>query len=224
MSEEDRRHSVASEAYLIQDEQQRAEAEARNGLLQFDLACHMIMDAIDKGESWKLRLSAILSLHRAALDGISSYAGNFRPASVAIQGSMHKPVDAFQVAELIEELCDYVNENWKDKTAIHLASYVMWRLNWIHPFSDGNGRTSRMVSYLVLCVKLGLLLPGGNTIPDQIVLNRKPYFDALELADKSSKNGSIDLSKMEELIEGMLATQLAGVMETATGKQFLSQT
>lgn len=122
---------------------------------------------------------------------------------------------------MIEELCDYVNDNW-DKTAVHLASYVMWRLNWIHPFSDGNGRTSRMVSYVVLCVKLQLPLPGIKTIPDQIVDNRKPYFDALEAADRAVERGDYDLSKMEELIEGMLAAQLASVMETATGKHFLS--
>lgn len=222
MAEGTRRHSVATEAYLINDPRERAEAEARNGLLQFDAACHMIMDAIDKGEAWKLRVSTFLSLHREALQGISTYAGNFRPASVEIEGSEHKPVGAHLVPELIEELCDYVNANWKEKTAVHLASFVMWRLNWIHPFSDGNGRTSRMVSYLVLCVKLGLLLPGRNTIPDQIVDNRNPYFEALEAADKAAVCGSYDLSKMEDLIENMLAAQLASVMETATGKQFLS--
>lgn len=117
MSDEDRRHSVASEAYLISDDQQRAEAEARNGLLQFDRACQVIVDAIDKGDSWKLRTSTFLTLHRAALEGISSYAGNFRPASVEIQDSSHKPVDAHLVPELIEELCDYilpraVRKNW----------------------------------------------------------------------------------------------------------------
>lgn len=222
MNEEDRRHSVASEAYLIRDEQQRAEAEARNGLLQFDRACSMIVDAIEKGEGWKLRPSAILALHRAALEGISNYAGNFRPSSVAISGSDHKPVDAHRVPELIEDLCDYVNEHWQDKTAVHLASYVMWRLNWIHPFSDGNGRTSRMVSYLVLSVRLGMLLPGRDTIPDQIVDNRQPYFNALEEADRTLAEGEIDLGKMEELIEGMLAKQLMGVMESATGKHFIS--
>lgn len=221
MTDETRRHSVASEAYLITDPQARAEAEARNGLLQFDLASHMIMDAIEKGAAWKLRLSAFLALHREALQGISPYAGNFRPSSVAIEGSKHRPVDAHRVPELIEDLCDYVNDHWNDKTAIHLASYVMWRLNWIHPFSDGNGRTSRMVSYVVLCVKLGLHLPGHNTIPEQIVDNRTPYFDALEAADLAAADGSYDLSKMEELIESMLAVQLAGVMQSASGKQYL---
>ncbi|NYJ11154.1 Fic family protein [Rhizobium leguminosarum] len=221
MTEDTRRHSVATEAYLIKDETQRAEAEARNGLRQFDAARAMIIDAIEKGSKWKLRPSLLLALHREALQGISVYAGNFRPADVAIQGSEHKPLGAHRVPELIEELCDYVNDNW-DKTAVYLASYVMWRLNWIHPFSDGNGRTSRMVSYVVLCVKLQLPLPGIRTIPDQIVDNRKPYFDALEAADRAAERGAYDLSKMEELIEGMLATQLASVMETATGKHFLS--
>ncbi|MBL8221394.1 MAG: Fic family protein, partial [Bryobacterales bacterium] len=31
---------------------------------------------------------------------------------------------------------------------------VMWRLNWIHPFFGGNGRTARSASYLVLCASL----------------------------------------------------------------------
>jgi Fic family protein len=98
----------------------------------------------------------------------------------------------------------------------------MWRLNWIHPFSDGNGRTSRMVSYLALSVRLGMLLPGRDTIPDQIVDNRQPYFNALEDADQALAEGRIDLAKMEELIEGMLAKQLMSVMESATGKHFIS--
>jgi Fic family protein len=138
-----------------------------------------------------------------------------------IQGSGHKPVDAHQVPELIENFCDYINDNWETKTAIHLASYAMWRLNWIHPFSDGNGRTSRMISYTILCIKLGLLLPGRNTIPDQIVVNRGPYFLALEHADSNAIDGPYDLSKMEDLLEGMLATQLTSVMEAATGKHLL---
>ncbi|MGI2032792.1 Fic family protein [Rhizobium panacihumi] len=220
MSEEERRHSVAAEAHLIQDAQKRAEVEVRNGLIQFDRACAMIIEAIDRGDAWKLRPSAILTLHRAALEGISNYAGNFRPADVAILGSRHKPLEAHRVPELIEELCDYVNDHWWDRTAVHLASYVMWRLNWIHPFSDGNGRTSRMVSYLVLSVRIGMLLPGRQTIPDQIVDNRHPYFSALESADQAASVGIVDVSKMEDLIESMLAKQLMGVLETATGKHF----
>ena len=120
--------------------------------------------------------------------------------------------------EQIEELCDYVNENWENSSAIHLTSYIMWRLNWIHPFTDGNGRTSRILSYLVLCMKLDYLVPGTNTIPDQITQNRNPYFRALEAADAAQKENKIDLGAMEILLSNLLAAQLYSVIRDATGE------
>lgn len=83
--------------------------------------------------------------------------------------------------------CAIVNDRWEIATALHLAAYVLWRLNWIHPFVDGNGRTSRAVSYLVLCVKLGCPLPATRTIPERIAANKKRYYDALEMADAAPK-------------------------------------
>jgi Fic family protein len=142
-------------------------------------------------------------------------AGVHRPAGVTIQGSKHQPPDAFRVPELLEELCDYVNDNWETASPIHLASYVMWRLNWIHPFTDGNGRTSRAVSYLVVCVKLGYRLPGSKTIPDLIVENKTPYYEALEAADQASSKGVLDLSALETLLGSRLASQLAHVLNSA---------
>jgi Fic family protein len=145
---------------------------------------------------------------------ISAYAGNYRPSDIEIGGSKHRPVGAHLVLEEVEALCDYVNENW-DKSAIHLAAYVMWRLNWIHPFTDGNGRTARAISYLVLCVRLGDRLPGRKTIPEQISTDKKPYYEALEKADQSLKGGKLDLGAMERLLESMLAKQLLSVHEAA---------
>jgi Fic family protein len=57
----------------------------------------------------------------------------------------------------------------------------------------GNGRTSRAVSYLVLCIRLGTLLPGKLTIPEQIERDRGPYYKALEAADDAWVNDVIDL-------------------------------
>ncbi len=210
-----RRHSVVESPDLITDETLKAETEARNGLRQFDLGMKIVEDALDKGDGFKWRPSLIQSLHREALQGLTQLAGNWRPANVGIEGSTHKPIGAHLVPEKIEELCDYLNTHRIDKSALHLAAYAMWRLNWIHPFSDGNGRTSRILSYVVLCVGLGLTLKGTNTIPDQIVANRKPYFDALEDADAAFNNGKIDVSAMEHLLERLLAAQLLSVIDKA---------
>ena len=115
----------------------------------------------------------------------------------------------------MEELCEYVNDKWTEKSPIHLSAYVMWRLNWIHPFTDGNGRTSRAVSYLVLCIRLQALLPGKVTIPEQIEQDRIPYYHALEGADEAWTSGRIDLTAMKGLLNAMLAKQLYAIHQDA---------
>lgn len=215
--ERERRDSRALEPELITDPQEKAAAEARNGFRQYDAAVGTIQAALERG-SFKLRPSLILALQREALAGISSYAGNYRPGGVSIEGSQHEPVGAHLVPELVEDMCDYVNDHWYETTPIHLAAYLMWRLNWIHPFADGNGRTSRIVSYVVLSIRAGSLLPGTPTIPDQIVDNRKPYFDALDAADAAFRDGRIDVTKMEDLLASLLANQLAEFYKSAGGK------
>ncbi len=217
-SDKERRDSQALEPELISDPHKKAEAEARNGLRQYDAGIQSVQVALERGE-FKLRLSLILALHREALAGISVFAGNFRPAGVKIEGSKHEPPGAHLVPELVEDLCDYVNGNWNTSTPIHLAAYIMWRLNWIHPFADGNGRTARVLSYVVLSIRAGFVLPGTPTIPDQIVDNRAPYFDALDAADAVYRDKQVvDVSKMEELIGSLLATQLAAFYQSAGGK------
>jgi Fic family protein len=156
-----------------------------------------------------------MGLNRLALEGINRYPGVYRPCPIEIQGSKHAPPPPYLVPELVEELCDYVNTNW-DRTPIHLASYIMWRLNWIHPFVDGNGRTTRIVSFVVLCVRLGYRVPGSPTIPEQIAKDKKPYYAALEMADAAYQSEKkIDLGSMEALLEKLLATQLASVLRDA---------
>ena len=90
----------------------------------------------------------------------------------------------------------------------------MWR-HWIHPFVNGNGRTSRAISYLVFSIKLGHVMPGYPTIPDLIARDKQPYYRALEAADDADLEGRVDVSEMERLLEHHLATQLLSVLQSA---------
>ena len=192
--------------------EEKAQLEARNGLLQFDEVVRLVDEARN---GFKLRPSTIQRLQRLAIQDIYTCAGNYRTGPVFISGTTHQPPAASDVAEHVEGVCEYVNENW-GKSPLHLAAYLMWRLNWIHPFSGGNGRTSRAVSYLVLCAKLGHRLPGTNTIPEQIVANRQPYYGALDAADAAWADGKVDVSVMETLLSNMLAVQLSSVLVAAS--------
>ena len=218
MSDDFDRHSRALDAELISDPEKRAATEALNGLRQFDTVIEIMESYLHQGRTFKLRTSHLLTLHRIALEGISAYAGNYRPSGIKIGGSKHQPVAAYLVPGYIEELCDYVNDNWSSASPVHLAAYVLWRLNWIHPFTDGNGRTARTASYLILCAKLGYILPGTNTIPEQIARDKAPYYKALEAADECCKNGEMNLIELEHLLSALLANQLVSVHSQATGK------
>lgn len=154
-------------------------------------------------------------LQRLAVNQIYTCAGNFRDGPVRIQGVRHEPPPHDQVPGLVEEMCAYVNA-W-DKSAIHLASYLMWRINWIHPFFGGNGRTARATAYLIMCARLGFVLPGVKTIPDLIVADRDPYYHALQQADESWEKRALDLSEMESLMSSLLAKQLVAIHRQATG-------
>ena len=212
------RHSVAETALLLRDPDEIALREAENGIRQFDLALEIIRFFVkDHEKKFRLRSSTILQLHQAALEGLHPLAGTWRNTTVKIGGSGHKPPEAAFVSEEIEHLCDYVNENWSFN-AVHLAAYVLWKLNWIHPFADGNGRTTRAIAYVVLSIKLDSMLPGAPTIPEQIAGNKKPYYDALEAADKQLANGKVDVSDLEKMLDAMLSTQLLSAAREASGE------
>ena len=134
------RHSVPLIPDLITDPDDRAEREVANGRRQIATVLDLVDAAVSPDRPFKFRPSTILQLHRIALDGISAYAGNFRPSDIEIEGSGNKPPPAHLVPELFEELCDYVNANF-EKSAIHLAAYVnvapeldswIYRWEWAH--------------------------------------------------------------------------------------------
>lgn len=216
MALDEERHSQAEAVQPLKDPDELARQEARNVLRQYDEMMDQIHYWHHPERQFRLRPSAILSLNRKALEGITEFAGNYRPGVVKIGGSKHEPPPAYLVPERIEQMCDYVNENLA-KSPIHLASYVLWRMNWIHPFVDGNGRTARAISYVALCARLGYVLPGTRTIPEQIAANKTPYYKALEQADESERQGVLSLAPMEDLLEGLLANQLLSVVRAARG-------
>ena len=212
------RHSKAEAPTVVLSEQERAEREAANALVQAARLIEMIEYwATERDRPFKLRPSTVLELNRLAIDGLDAFAGNWRPGSVVISGSKHQPPAAHLVPELVEEMCDYVNDNWQSKLATHLAAYVMWRMNWIHAFTDGNGRTARAISYLVLSVRLKMKIPGQPTIPELVVANREAYYAALEKADSGEADG---LAEMEQLLENLLAKQLLTVVSEASGHSY----
>ena len=212
----EQRKSKPERKELVTDPDEIARIEAENGLRQTKLVIDTIDEQLLKNSQFFLKPSLVSRLNRLAIEGLSELPGSYRPGPMSITHSDHTLPAPEDVHGLIEEMCDYVNDNW-DRDAWHLAAYLMWRLNWIHPFEDGNGRTSRAISYLVLCVRLGLRLPGTKTIPEVIAEDKGPYYTAIDEADSAEERGKVDVTAMEGVLKDALAVQLADFADAVTG-------
>lgn len=218
MSED--RHSHAPSLDLLSDPEEIARKEVANGVRQSQLATEIIRNHVGDGDRpFRLRPSIILQLHKTCLDGLHALAGTFRNTAVEIGGSQHEPPEAAFVADHVVELCEYVNEHWAKAGSLHLAAYTLWKMNWIHPFADGNGRTARAAANVVLNIHLDMMLPGTLSIPDQIAADKTPYYRALEAADAAWRKGrGIDVSDLEALLQTLLARQLTKAVQSATSQ------
>ena len=124
----------------------------------------------------------LLSVHNLILRGIiPEDAGRYRRVQVMIKGSSHMPPQPFMVPKDMEDYFIWYECN---KTKIHpiiLAAEMHERLVTIHPFIDGNGRTSRLVMNLIL-LQNGYVI--ANIKGDYET--RMNYYQALETAQTSN--------------------------------------
>jgi hypothetical protein len=160
-----------------------------------------------------LSIEVIKALNYHAISCLHVSAGEFRPC--AVQVGTYQPPAHFQVPALMQMFTNEVNRRWTEWDAITKAAFVLWRLNHIHPFVNGNGRTARVSAYFVLCASVGGWLPGEKLLPERLVENRPEYVQALQAADASIAVGPLDLSVLRDMMVRLLDEQLASAMSEA---------
>lgn len=183
-----------------------ARVQEQNLLRQYDLLANCIeiglikgIEAFDKYTLW--------SLNAAAVANIAQFGGRFREQPILV-GS-HVPPHFEKVPDLVDQFISLVHENWDIVShPTLLPAYALWRLNWIHPFIEGNGRTARAACYYLICLKVGKLLPGKKTVPERIRENRAPYYAALQEADKHWDAGQFNVDDLAKYLQGLLVAQL----------------
>lgn len=118
----------------------------------------------------------IKQLHALVLRGIDKdNAGRYRAVNVRISGSKHLPPEPYMLAKLMEDLILFYHEAKGRLHPVVLAAEMHERLVTIHPFIDGNGRTSRLLMNLVL-MQFGFPITNINSERE----NRLDYYNALE--------------------------------------------
>jgi len=183
--------------------------QEQNLLRQYDLLSNCIeiglkkgIEAFDKYTLW--------ALNYAAVSNIAQFGGRFREEPVYVGD--HIPPHFKEVPHLMDQFFSFIHESWTlDGIGEHptwLAAYALWRLNWIHPFVEGNGRTARAACYYLISLKQNKILTGKKIVPERIREDRKAYYAALRAADHAWDEGHLDLSRMADYLEGLLYGQL----------------
>jgi Fic family protein len=122
-------------------------------------------------------------LHQLVLKGIDrENAGVWRKVPVRIGGSSHIPPEPWQLPRLMEDYFAFYERNAHKMHPVILAAEMHERLVSIHPFIDGNGRTSRLVMNLIL-LRHGYTLATLKGSARQ----RMSYYKALESVQADSR-------------------------------------
>ncbi|VUX45873.1 conserved hypothetical protein [Candidatus Defluviicoccus seviourii] len=128
----------------------------------------------------------IKALNAHAIACLHECAGQYRQCQVHVGTGCdrYNPPHHDDVGGMMDDFVEEVEGLWDGTNALLLASFVLWKLNAIHPFVNGNGRTARAICYYVLCVKSNGLLPGAKILPELIRENRDEYVRILKTTDK----------------------------------------
>lgn len=132
-------------------------------------------------ESALAELAAIRRACRMAsartLDGL----GEYRRGTVYIRYSLHKPPEAGSIEGEMRMLLDRLRNDWTQRDTVWLAGLLLWRLNWIHPYRDGNGRTARAACCMLAAAHSGCAI--DRAFERELVADRSIYYAALNCAD-----------------------------------------
>ena len=175
---------------------------------QYDFLHSVIGSALSLGRPL-ISESLIKALNFHVIVGLHHAAGQYRSHKVHVgqrDRVVYSPPAHHRVEPLMDDLVNELNWQWKAAKPFDLAAHALWRINNIHPFVNGNGRTARAVCYFVLCVKLGGILPQGTRFLE--VLKQEPirgndYVPALQEADKGN------LGRLTALIVNLVQKQVA---------------
>ena len=157
-----------------------------------------------------LRERQIKSIHHLVLKNVDDRnAGQYRQENVVIAGAEHLPPDYVKVPESISGLMDWYSRSG-DLHPVECAARLHVDFVGIHPFVDGNGRTSRLLMNFEL-MRSGFL---PVIIP---VENRLAYYDALDTAHTHG-----DYKLFIELVTGLEQATLERYLRIVQGATKIS--
>ncbi len=193
--------------YKAPESRQYQEQEVRNMLDALITLDREVM----KGKRQTLSVDRLCDFNRQVLKSLDLepgiVAGAIRDHSVVVAQYRGAPPEDCEY--LLRRLCewlegpDFIQDDPAVQFALILTRAVIAHLYlaWIHPFGDGNGRTARLVEFLLLARSGCIPLPAAHLLSNHYNLTRDRYYREL---DRASRNGGDITSFLSYAIQGFV--------------------
>ena len=179
---------LADDNKVLANKTAREQIEARN----HRAALYYLIDELNaQGQDFKWTESLILNTHLRLMNTLISNAGLYRNHAVRIAESYIPLANYMRIPEKIMEFIATVN-----KPAENLVKHLAWThavFEQIHPFSDGNGRTGRLIMFIQALQ--------NEVVPPLIIKERKyAYYKYLQMAQLQENYDLLRLFIAESII------------------------
>ncbi|TCP24454.1 Fic/DOC family protein [Scopulibacillus darangshiensis] len=165
-------------------------------------AIRYVEEIVQKGEpftEWQIK-----SLHRLVLKGVDDeYAGVYRDQQVFIAGAKHTPPAPYLIKEQMEQLIRWYDNKAQELHPVERGAMLHAIFVGIHPFIDGNGRTSRLL------LNLELMKAGFPAVVIKVE-NRLAYYEALDKSH-TTKNYRDFIQLIAKEVEDSLNLYLSAI-------------
>ena len=148
------------------------------------------------------KLTDLLQSHKLMMDTLLTNAGEFRSGNVGVYGKdgvSHVAPPPYRVNELMIDLFDWLAETKEHPLVV--SSIFHYEFEFIHPFSDGNGRVGRLWQSVILIAYKELF----SYIPIESIVkeNQQAYYDALEAAGSAGESTPFVEFMLENILQSL---------------------
>jgi len=190
-----------------------ADPDDARELLNYRSAFEFVSDCLDSGDP--ITEGLIREIHRKLMEGVrggKADPGNYRRIQNYVANSatgevIYTPPSAVEVPIMMSEMVKWLNSDL-DVHPVLVSGIAQFQLVHIHPFLDGNGRTSRLLSTLCL-YKAGYDFKRLFTISEYYDRDRPTFYKKIQ----SVRENGLDMTGWLNYFITGLETQMIEVKE-----------
>lgn len=184
----------------------------------------------------------ICELHRITVKDLkregSRRPGGYRDVPVTIGNANHRPPQPADVGAYMNELIEFINSPNLSQQDLLKTAIVHHRMAWIHPFDNGNGRVTRLLTYAILTKQKFIDDKGFRILNPTAVfcMDRGKYYDMLAMADEGGDVNELawceyvlsgiktEIDKIHKLLDASFAKEniIKPALDLAVAKEWLT--